>query len=200
MAKLASDFLVLDYQSLRPWDTVLYIVQGSIVKFRGTAIVNAADSYCLGGGGVDGAISRAGGEILRRAREALPVDPEGYRCPVGNAKVTVAGALPCKYVIHAVGPCFPSNPPYDEYDRLLSSAYIQSLLRAKENAVESIAFSLISAGVFRGTRELKSVITIALKTIADNIYEGLKEIYVVAYSDTDAKVLVSVFSHLFKSP
>jgi O-acetyl-ADP-ribose deacetylase (regulator of RNase III) len=135
-----------------------------------------------------------------------PVDPEGYRCPVGNAKVTVAGALPCKYVIHAVGPwfliciitileykyifySFPSNPPYDEYDRLLSSAYIQSLLRAKENAVEvlvilkpvsfipsnrfqSIAFSLISAGVFRGTRELKSVITIALKTIADNIYEG----------------------------
>ena len=69
--------------------------KGSVVEYTGTAIVNAANEGCLGGGGVDGAITAAGGEALHAAREALPVLDGGIRCPTGQSKLTTAGELEC---------------------------------------------------------------------------------------------------------
>ena len=80
------------------------IAQGSVVEYSGTAIVNAANEGCIGGGGVDGAVNRKGGEALIEARVALPIVSGGsIRCPTGQSKTTSAGDLECQWVIHAVG-------------------------------------------------------------------------------------------------
>jgi hypothetical protein len=97
---------------------VFVVSQGSVVRFRGDALVNAANRGCLGGGGVDGAVNDAGGFLLEHARRALPIVSAPYiRCPTGEAKLTVGGALRVRFVIHAVGPGAeavsrePSAPP-----------------------------------------------------------------------------------------
>ena len=106
--------------------TAMYIAFDSVVKFTGDAIVNAANEGCLGGGGIDGEVNRRGGETLEAARFALPVLEAGRRCPTGDAKITVAGDLPCSKVIHAVGPAFGYSPTLaDHADKLelLEAAY-----------------------------------------------------------------------------
>ena len=90
--------------------TTLCVSQGNIVAFDGDAIVNAADTKCLYGKGVDGAINQAGGPQLIAARKSLPVvaGTTNVRCPVGEARTTIAGSMRAAWVIHAVGPNF--NP------------------------------------------------------------------------------------------
>ncbi|MDY0220236.1 MAG: O-acetyl-ADP-ribose deacetylase [Desulfobacterium sp.] len=120
------------------------IVQGDITKARVDAIVNAANSRMLGGGGVDGAIHRAAGPALLEACKS--VKPEnGIRCPTGEARITTAGNLKARYVIHTVGPKYgiDKNP-----DRLLAAAYTNSLNLALAHGCESIAFPAISCGVY----------------------------------------------------
>eukprot|EP00966_Prymnesium_polylepis_P131884 3049862-Prymnesium_polylepis.2 len=98
--------------SLGRCDATLHIAFDSVLKFHGDAIVNAANTGCLGGGGIDGMVNDLGGDELFQARKALPVivTDEGYsmRCETGDAKITIAGQLPCSKVIHAVGPRFTS--------------------------------------------------------------------------------------------
>ena len=159
--------------------TAMYIAFDSVVKFTGYAIVNAANEGCLGGGGIDGEIGRRGGETLYAARCALPVLNGGNRCPTGDAKITVAGDLPCSKVIHAVGPAFGYSPHLSDHAdklELLEAAYKNSMERARENELKSVGFCILSAGIFRGGCPLKIVIETGLKAIAKNTYPGLETV------------------------
>ncbi len=123
----------------------LELVRGDITAQLVDAIVNAANSSLLGGGGVDGAIHRAGGaEILRECREIRRSGwPDGL--PTGRAVATTAGRLPARWVIHTVGPVFSRS---NDRSALLRSAYTESLAVADQLGALTIAFPLISAGVY----------------------------------------------------
>lgn len=118
---------------------------GDITKQRVDAIVNAANSRLLGGGGVDGAIHRAAGPRLLEACRALPEVRPGVRCPTGEARITPGFDLPARYVIHTVGPVYGGRP---EDARLLASAYRSSLSLAMSRALRTVAFPAISCGIF----------------------------------------------------
>jgi len=108
------------------------------------AIVNAANTTLMGGGGVDGAIHRAGGsQILAECRE---INKSKGGCPTGQAVVTTAGELPAKWVIHAVGPVWQGGDSGEEH--LLANAYQNSLELAAENGARTIAFPNISTGIY----------------------------------------------------
>ena len=126
-------------------------------------------------GGVDGAITSAGGDLLAEKREALPCleGSDWRRCNTGDAVVTSGGpfgSLRCDAVIHAVGPNYHSLPDGegDELERgdaLLRSAYVNSMLRAKEEGCKTIAFSLLSAGIFRGRQSLDTILAISVSAV-----------------------------------
>jgi O-acetyl-ADP-ribose deacetylase (regulator of RNase III) len=122
------------------------VLVGDITKQDADAIVNAANSTLLGGGGVDGAIHRAGGpRILEECREIRRIRfPQGL--PVGKAVLTSGGRLPCRYVIHTVGPITRMGSEPDS--AMLAACYRNSFLLAAENNLRSIAFPAISTGAF----------------------------------------------------
>lgn len=127
---------------LKCGDCLLELVQGDITEQSVDAIVNAANSALAGGGGVDGAIHRAGGPSLME--ETRQKYPEG--CPTGNAVATAAGNLPARYVLHAVGPVWRGGQSGER--ELLKSAYSRCLELARELECNSIAFPAISTGVY----------------------------------------------------
>ena len=139
-------------------DREIQLVQGDITTFPADAIVNAANSGLRGGGGVDGAIHRAGGpQIMAECRKI-------GGCPTGEARVTTAGNLPARYVIHAVGPIWRGGGHGEA--ALLASAYRYSLRLAEELRVNSIAFPSISTGAYG--YPLREAAGIALETVADH--------------------------------
>lgn len=136
------------------------LLQGDITKMEADAIVNAANSSLLGGGGVDGAIHRAGGPaILEECRKIR--DRQG-RCAPGEAVITTAGRLPAKYVIHTVGPVW--NKGSEEEKALLRTAYMNSLQLAVKHDVQTIAFPNISTGVYRFPKQVAAEIAVAAVT------------------------------------
>src|SRR5512136_2256927 len=137
--------------------STLEIVQGDITQQDTEAIGNAANSALAGGGGVDGAIHRAGGPTIM---SELKTQYKG--CPTGSAVITGGGNLKAKYVIHAVGPRYSGSPKDPE---LLSSAYRKSLELCTKNKISSIAFPSISTGIYGYPVEEAS--RIALKTVRD---------------------------------
>ncbi|MEV0429992.1 O-acetyl-ADP-ribose deacetylase [Micromonospora sp. NPDC050495] len=124
-------------------DTVL--IAGDITAQRVDAIVNAANSSLLGGGGVDGAIHRTGGPAILEACRALRASRYGRGLPTGQAVATTAGNLPARWVVHTVGPVF---SPREDRSALLRDCYANSLAVADELGATSVAFPLISAGVY----------------------------------------------------
>ena len=120
------------------------LVQGDITKERVDAIVNAANSALAGGGGVDGAIHRAGGPSILEECRGIVADLPGHRLPTGKAVATGAGHLPARWVIHTVGPVY-GVPQAEE---LLRSCHIESLRVADELGARTVAFPAISTGVY----------------------------------------------------
>lgn len=158
------------------------IYQGDITKAEVDAIVNAANSSLLGGGGVDGAIHRAGGpEILRECKELRASTlPDGL--PAGQAVATTAGNLPARWVIHTVGPVYSHT---EDRSELLRNAYRNSLQVAHDLGAQSIAFPLISAGAYGWP--LSNAALLAVESIHDS---GTQlAVQLVAYSPPAADAL-----------
>lgn len=129
---------------------------GDITKIGVDAIVNAANSSLLGGGGVDGAIHRAGGRAI--LDECMKIVERQGGCPTGEAVITTAGNMPARYVIHTVGPVWHGG--MNDEDQLLANAYSNSLRLAVDNGVKTIAFPNISTGVYGFPKERAAKIAI----------------------------------------
>ncbi|MCK7624747.1 O-acetyl-ADP-ribose deacetylase [Streptomyces sp. RS10V-4] len=126
--------------------STLTLVQGDITAQAVDAVVNAANSSLLGGGGVDGAIHRRGGPDILAECRALRAGHYGRGLPTGQAVATTAGRLPARWVIHTVGPVHSAT---EDRTALLVSCYTQSLRTAAELGARTVAFPAISAGVYR---------------------------------------------------
>lgn len=164
-------------------DTKIKIIQGDITKQDTEAIVNAANNTLLGGGGVDGAIHRAGGpQILEECKE---ITKQQGGCPTGEAVITTGGNLKAKYVIHTVGPIWRGGNSNES--QLLANAYRNSLRLAYDNNITTISFPSISTGAYRYPIEMASKIALnTVKEFIDNI--KFKEIRFVLFSDRDFSV------------
>jgi O-acetyl-ADP-ribose deacetylase (regulator of RNase III) len=121
------------------------VITGDITTLSVDAIVNAANPTLLGGGGVDGAIHRAAGPALLEECRRIPGGREG-RCPTGEARITGAGRLPCKRVIHVVGPVWQGGGAGEP--ELLAACYQNALDLAEKEGLSSIAFPCVSTGVY----------------------------------------------------
>jgi len=139
--------------------SVLEVAQGDITREQTDAIVNAANTTLLGGGGVDGAIHRAGGPAILEACRGLG------GCATGDAKITTGGRLPARYVIHTVGPVYRDGKHGEP--ELLARCHRRSLELALEHGVRSVAFPAISCGVYG--YPVSEAARIALKTTGDFI-------------------------------
>ena len=168
---------------------------GDITREAVDAVVNAANSTLLGGGGVDGAIHQAGGpSILEECREIRRTQHPGG-LPTGEAVITTAGSLPARHVIHTVGPVYGREGGREA--ELLASAYRNSLALAASHALGSVAFPSISTGAYGYPRE--EAATVASRSIAGFLEgdETIKEVCLVFFSQRDMEVFLR--NHQFVS-
>lgn len=174
-------------------ETTLRLVKGDITQQEVDAVVNAANSSLLGGGGVDGAIHRAGGPaILAACKE---VRAEQGECPTGEAVITTAGELPAQKVIHTVGPIWKDGVHGEMV--LLERAYVNSLRLARENGLRTVAFPSISTGAFRFPTDRAALI--ALGTIVREVREypsAYDEVRMVLFSDPDLRTYSAALAEL----
>ncbi len=162
---------------------ILRLLQGDITRQKVDAIVNAANSSLLGGGGVDGAIHRAAGPQLLEECQAVRDRQRG--CPTGQAVITMAGKLQSRYVIHTVGPIW-SGGSRDE-DALLASCYQNSLALAGSHDCRSVAFPSISTGAY-GFPVVRAA-EIALRTVVEAMPDvEIQEIRFILFSESDLNV------------
>ncbi|MGQ8336737.1 O-acetyl-ADP-ribose deacetylase [Sunxiuqinia sp. A32] len=156
------------------------LYHGDITEMHVDAIVNAANSSLLGGGGVDGAIHRAAGPKLLDECKKL------NGCETGNAKITNAYRLPCRYVIHTVGPVWYGGKNKEE--ELLASAYRSSLELAVKHELDSIAFPNISTGVYHFPKELAA--KIAVKTVREFLKKNdtLEQVYFCVFDEENLEI------------
>lgn len=175
-------------------DVPMQIWQGNITRLKVDAIVNAANSQMLGcflplHKCIDNAIHSAAGVQLREECHQLMLQ-QGYEEPTGQAKITKAYNLPCKYVIHTVGPIIPNGIPTDFQKEQLASCYRSIMACADENGLESVAFCCISTGEFRFPNALAA--EIAVKTVSDYLSThpntSLKHIVFNVFKDVDKEI------------
>lgn len=161
---------------------------GDLTQQPVDAIVNAANRSLLGGGGVDGAIHRAGGPAILEACQQIRRDqwPDGL--PTGKAVLTTGGNLRARYVIHTVGPIYGQNEGADA--QLLADCYLHAMELAASEDLASMAFPAISTGVFGYPKE--EAAAVVSRTLAEHLprYETLREVRLVFFSQEDAELFM----------
>jgi len=164
---------------------IINVIKADITKIEVDAIVNAANSSLLGGGGVDGAIHRAGGpSILEECR--MIVARQGG-CKTGEAVITTVGNLQAKYVIHTVGPVWNGGQKNEE--NLLANCYFNSLRQAVDNGCTTIVFPNISTGIYRFPKELAAQISMnAINQFLES-NTTIKRITIVCFDDENFQLL-----------
>jgi O-acetyl-ADP-ribose deacetylase (regulator of RNase III) len=167
----------------------LAVKTGDITREKVDAIVNAANSSLMGGGGVDGAIHRAGGpSILEECRR---IRKERYPggLPAGQAVITAGGNMPCRHVIHTVGPVWHGGK--NREDQILQDAYRNSLTLCKVNGLEAIAFPAISTGIYGFPKERAA--KIVYNTMKDFLEENDKpqKVFLIFFSPADSNIFLS---------
>ena len=163
----------------------LTAVQADITTLAVDAIVNAANSSLLGGGGVDGAIHRAAGPDLVHACRLLG------GCKTGQAKATPGFRLPAQHIVHTVGPVWQGGQAGEE--ALLTSCYAQSLAVAESLGVRSLAFPAISTGIYRFPRELAA--QIAVQTVAAHASVSLQAVVFACFDAADLALYQGLLAH-----
>jgi O-acetyl-ADP-ribose deacetylase len=155
------------------------VIQGDITKLKVDAIVNAANAQLTDGSGVNGAIQRAGGPLILEECRKIG------GCPTGDAVITSGGRLPAKYVIHAVGPVWHGGHQHE--GELLACAYHNSLKRAVENNISTLAFPNISTGIFGFPKELAAEIAVREVTAFLKDNTAIKEVIFCCYDEDNLK-------------
>lgn len=175
---------------------VLRIIQGDITQQDTEAIVNAANSSLMGGGGVDGAIHRAGGPSI--LEECKQIRARQGKLPTGEAVITTGGNLKAKYVIHTVGPVWSGGNKNE--DELLRRAYVSSLSLAREKGVKSVSFPSISTGAYRFPVDRAA--KIALSAVKDFLEKegALEEVRFVLFSRDDLQTYEKAWEEFGNRP
>jgi O-acetyl-ADP-ribose deacetylase (regulator of RNase III) len=160
----------------------IMLVQGDITRQQVDAVVNAANSSLMGGGGVDGAIHRRGGpEILAACRELRAEQAYEHGLPTGQAVATTAGQLPARWVIHTVGPVYSKT---EDRSALLASCYTESLRVAAELGARTVAFPAVSAGIYGWPPDDAARIAVStVQAVAETADPPISEARFVLFSD-----------------
>ncbi|MBN3521057.1 O-acetyl-ADP-ribose deacetylase [Algoriphagus lutimaris] len=168
------------------------LLKGDITQLAVDAIVNAANTSLLGGGGVDGAIHQAGGPEILAECQKIPAQQGG--CKVGEAVITTAGNLKANYVIHTVGPIWKGGK-FGEAE-LLKNCYINSLKIASEHGVKSIAFPNISTGVYE--YPLEEAAEIAIKAVSEANFPEIEILTFVCFNQEDYELYDQKLNQMHK--
>lgn len=164
---------------------------GDITKVEVDAIVNAANTSLLGGGGVDGVIHRAGGKAILEDCQKIRNKQGG--CKVGNAVITTAGNLQARFVIHAVGPVW--NNGRSNENGLLASAYTNSLLLMLKHKIHTVAFPNISTGIYKFPKDQAA--NIAITTVANFLVttNQIKEVVFVCFDEENFRIYDNILNN-----
>ncbi|MBN2108175.1 MAG: O-acetyl-ADP-ribose deacetylase [Deltaproteobacteria bacterium] len=162
--------------------SIIQLFQGDITRLQVDAIVNAANSRLAGGGGVDGAIHRAGGPAIMAECRNIGV------CPTGEAVITTGGYLAAKYVIHTVGPVYRGGSSGEQ--KLLENAYANSLKLAEKHGLKSLAFPSISTGVYG--YPIQEASKIAIRAVVEHVKGQtiIEKVVFVLFSAPDLEVYI----------
>lgn len=168
----------------------IILLRGDITRLEVDAIVNAANTSLMGGGGVDGAIHRAGGPAILEACRAIVAKQGG--CKTGEAVITPGGNLPTKYVIHTVGPVW--NGSKKNEAQLLTNCYTNSLLLAAKHSIHSIAFPNISTGIYGYPKQEAALVAIEATTNFLKNNQQLEKIYFVCFDDENHSIYKNILA------